>query len=177
VVEEVAETCRRYGVSLVTTDHYGGNLVASLFAEAGLQHRVSELPASDLYLRFVTTVQTRRIELPDPALSGTAQRLLRELRSVERRPGPGKDQATAPRGEGHADLGNAVAGLAFLLSQRASAPAVLIDSEALLIPRATPSPSFGYDPNALELPESDMTAEESWDASVALGRRARRFGW
>lgn len=115
VVEEVADICKRYGVRSVTGDRFGGNVVAELFRSNGLAYQTAPASASDLYMDLLPVVSAGGVELPDPTLSKTAADLMADLRSIVRRPGgAGRDRAEAPRGSGragHADLGNAVAGL------------------------------------------------------------------
>jgi len=112
VVAEIEDLLNAYRVSRITSDRYGAAWVSEAFAARGIRHSASELVKSDRYLSLVGFLNSRRIELPANA------RMVRELRSLERRRGPsGKDRVDHPPG-GHDDLANAVAGLAYLLLGR-----------------------------------------------------------
>lgn len=126
VIAEVGETCKRYGVREVVGDRFAGQIVVEQFRDfAGLTYRHAPVSASDLYLDALSAVQAGTIDLPDPALSDTAAELVQDLRSVIRKSGGAKDRAEAPRGAGragHADLGNAVAGLVSILPRAKPKP-------------------------------------------------------
>lgn len=112
VVAEIQDLLSAYRVSRITSDRYGAAWVTEAFAARGIRHSPSDLVKSDLYLSLVGFLNSRRIELPANA------RMVRELRSLERRRGPsGKDRVDHPPG-GHDDLANAVAGLAYLLLRK-----------------------------------------------------------
>ena len=109
VVGEIASLCRSYGVRRCVGDRFGSNLIASLFKDAGLEYRPSEVSTSDALLELAPAFGTGSIELPDPSVSSVASDLRDDLRAVVRRAGGGRDRADAPRNSrGHCDLASAL---------------------------------------------------------------------
>lgn len=112
VIAEIDELLQAYRVRSIVSDRYGAAFVSEAFEARGVRHTDSKLAKSDLYLSLVGFLNSRRVELP------ANDRMMQELRSLERRRGPsGRDRVDHPPG-GHDDLANAVAGLAYLLLGR-----------------------------------------------------------
>lgn len=109
VVSECGDLLRRYRVSQVTGDRFGGDWPREAFRAHGLDYRVADKDRSALYLELVPQVNAGSVAIPnDPPL-------LRELRGLERRRGPsGRDRVDHLRGR-HDDRANALAGLVCLL--------------------------------------------------------------
>ena len=108
VVEEIAELLREYSVYRCTGDRYGGEWPREAFRSHGIRYEISGAVKSDLYLAFLSYVNSSRVELPDDP------DLLRELRGLERRRGTGgKDRVDHVPGA-HDDRANAAAGAAWL---------------------------------------------------------------
>jgi hypothetical protein len=104
VVEEFAELMRRYRISKVFGDRYGGEWVASAFRKAGIHYSASEKVKSDLYRDLLPAINSQGADLLDDP------RLVTQLIQLERRTTrSGKDSIDHPPG-GHDDLANAVAG-------------------------------------------------------------------
>ena len=114
VVQQIAEICKQYRVTQLVGDKYGGAWVETAFQKVGLSYQASALPKSDLYLNFEPLVNTRKVELPDD------ERLINELRSLERRRGrSGLDIVDhPPMKSARDDMGNSVAGLCWLLQEK-----------------------------------------------------------
>jgi hypothetical protein len=112
VVEEIAELLRQYSVYRCTGDRYGGQWPREAFRSHGIRYEVSHAVKSDLYLAFLSYVNSSRVELPDDP------ELLRELRGLERKRGTGgRDRVDHVPG-GHDDRANVVAGLAWELLRK-----------------------------------------------------------
>ena len=111
IVGQIRDICSQYRISRVMGDRYAAAWVQTSFEKVGLRYEVCPLVKSDLYLALEGVINMRKIELPDD------QRLVNELRNLERRRGPsGKDKIDHPP-RGSDDLANAVAGLATMLNQ------------------------------------------------------------
>ena len=104
-VAEFAVLLRRYGVSKIVGDKYGGEWPRARFAEHGIEFEQSARPKSDLYRDLLPLLNARRIELLD------LPRLSAQLAGLERRTArSGRDSIDHVPG-GHDDLANAVAGV------------------------------------------------------------------
>ncbi|HQT89609.1 MAG TPA: hypothetical protein PK677_13840 [Acidiphilium sp.] len=104
-VKDFADTLRRYGVSTVTGDRYGGEWPRQRFREHGIEYNACARPKSDLYLDLLPLLNAGRVALLDnPRLSA-------QLVGLERRTArSGKDSVDHSPG-GHDDLCNSVAGV------------------------------------------------------------------
>jgi len=107
VIEEQAGILRRYGISVVIGDRYGGAYPEQEYLKHGLTYQPSEKNKSEIYLDFLPLVLSGSIELLDN------KTLFNELRSLERRTrSGGHDSIDHPAGPRfHDDLANAVAGV------------------------------------------------------------------
>ena len=69
-VAEFAALLRRYGVTKIVGDKYGGEWPRARFAEHGIEFEQSARPKSDLYRDLLPLLNARRVELLDqPRLS------------------------------------------------------------------------------------------------------------
>jgi hypothetical protein len=102
---QCAALLKRYCVSKVIGDYFGGEWVGAWFARMGIAYEGSARPKSDLYLDFLPLVTSRRIELLDNPRQ-TAQLIGLERRTAR----GGRDSIDHMRGA-HDDLANACAGL------------------------------------------------------------------
>lgn len=111
-VGECVDALNAYGCGSVHGDHYGGQLVRSMFMEEGITYLMADKPKSEYYVDLMPLLSSRMIELPDPAVSPEGKRLRAQLLGLERRTGrSGKDSIDHAPGA-HDDVANAVAGLA-----------------------------------------------------------------
>lgn len=122
VVAEIAQTLKRYGLSTLHRDAYGGDLVTALFAEhqitATYAHKAemggtepAKVTTSYVFLESVSLFATGRITLLDHS------QLKQELLQLERRAGSsGNDKAGKPP-TGFDDLAAAVVGACWLCAR------------------------------------------------------------
>ena len=109
-VAEVATVLAAYGLDTVVGDNWGQDTTVDLFRQTGLTYDASPMNRSQLYLNLLPLINTHVVRLLDHP------QLLRELRSLERKPGQqGHDKVDHRRG-GHDDLANVVAGCAVFAS-------------------------------------------------------------
>ena len=66
-VAEFAALLRRYGVTKIVGDKYGGEWPRARFAEHGIEFEQSARPKSDLYSDLLPLLNARRVELLDHA--------------------------------------------------------------------------------------------------------------
>lgn len=103
VVQEITEILKRYRLSEVTGDRYAGAWVRQAFQEAGVIYREAEMDKAKAYLECEPLFAQGRIELLNHP------QLVRELKTLERRPrAGGKTLVDHPHG-GHDDHANALA--------------------------------------------------------------------
>jgi hypothetical protein len=110
VVVEFAELLKRYGISAVTGDRYGGEWPREQFRKLGVQYELAGRPKSDLYKDFLPLVNSRQVELLDHPRS------IAQLCSLERRTARGGRDSIDHAPGAHDDIANAIAGLAVHLS-------------------------------------------------------------
>ena len=111
VVARFADTLKQYGIRQVVGDRYAGSWPSDAFAKHEIKYEQAEKTSSELYLEMVPRLSNAEIELPEN------ERLQAQFLSLLRRTGPGgKDSVITPQGsDAHADLANAVAGVAFIV--------------------------------------------------------------
>jgi hypothetical protein len=114
--KECAADCRRYGISAVTGDNYGGEWPAERSRNHGINYERSLVVRSDIYKAFLPEVNAGRVDLIE-CDRGIVQFCQLE-RKVRR---SGSDSIGHPQGA-HDDVANVIAGCVWLLSQ-AAAPA------------------------------------------------------
>jgi hypothetical protein len=105
VTEEYAALLRDYNIREVGGDHYSAGWVANAWQKAGIRYIKSELAKSDIYLEALPLFTRGLVRLPDH------QKLIRELRLLERHTHrSGRDTIDHGR-SGHDDHSNAVGGV------------------------------------------------------------------
>jgi hypothetical protein len=110
VVHDIAMLVRPYRLMGVTGDRYAGEWPRERFRTEGLTYTEAPAAKSELYLALLPLLTSASIELPD------VQELRYELSRLERRTTTiGRDVVDHPQ-NGHDDLANSVAGVAYLLS-------------------------------------------------------------
>ena len=120
VAIEYAQLARSYGCRKITGDAFSGEWVASAFADAGIPYETSPLNRSALYLEALPHFNRGAVSLPNH------ERLLRELRNLERRvQRSGRDAVDHPRA-GSDDHANAVCGCLYLAMHDLRAPRIWI---------------------------------------------------
>jgi terminase large subunit-like protein len=79
VVKEYSELLKLYGLSSVTGDDYGAELVVSAFGKNGISYQSSQWTRSELYLNLIPVLSSKKVQLLDN------MQLKNELRRLERR--------------------------------------------------------------------------------------------
>lgn len=124
VAAEYAELCRRYAVSRVIGDRYGGQWPQEAIARYGVSYAPAEQPKSDFYKDLLPLLTSGKAELLDNA------RLIGQLASLERRTARGgRDSIDHPPGA-HDDVANAAA-IALCLASTTAAPAIFRHADML----------------------------------------------
>jgi hypothetical protein len=104
VVGEFAIELKRYDISTVVGDRYGGEWPRERFREEEIFYEVSELVKSEIYLEFLASMNSHQVQLLDNA------RMKAQLMALERRRGrSGRDIVDHPP-RAHDDVVNAAAG-------------------------------------------------------------------
>jgi hypothetical protein len=105
VVALFAQTLQSYGLYRVVGDRYGAQWVVGSFEKHGIKYEPSELDKSAIYGEAQRLFAERRVEIIDD------ERLILELRLLERRPRPGgRPDAIDHPPRAHDDRANAAAG-------------------------------------------------------------------
>jgi hypothetical protein len=104
VVAEFAETLKRYHVSRVTGDRYGGEWPPEAFRKVGIRYDPSPLTKSEIYRALLPKLNSGEVDLLDVPRIGA------QLVSLERRTSRGGRDTIDHPPQGHDDLANAVAG-------------------------------------------------------------------
>tara|TARA_R110002049_G_scaffold308468_1_gene512601 strand:+ start:14755 stop:16137 length:1383 start_codon:yes stop_codon:yes gene_type:complete len=118
VVDDYCKIVKEYRCTKVKGDAYAGEWPREQFRKHGIDYQRIGSPKSDLYRDMLPLLNSERIELPPiPALH-------RELINLERRTSrAGKDTIDHPP-NGHDDIVNAVAGVAFMAKENYQLPEV-----------------------------------------------------
>jgi len=117
VAEEFSTRLKQYGITRAYGDRYAGIWVADAFAMHGITYEPSELDKSQLYESLLPLLNSRTCALVD------SERLRRQLLSLERRTGRGRDSIDHPKGQ-HDDLANACAGALVLCKHEPTAAGI-----------------------------------------------------
>ena len=104
-VEAIVQLLRRYRVSTVTGDRYGGEWPREQFRKNGIGYEPSALPKSDLYVALLPAINSRQVDLLDHP------KLIAQLCSLERRTARGGRDSIDHSPGGHDDLANCLAGV------------------------------------------------------------------
>jgi hypothetical protein len=114
VVEEFCNELKRYRVTAVVGDRFGGEWPRERFLIHGHNYQLAELAKSDLYTALLPLINSRGVDLLED------DRLVHQLVGLERRTARGgRDTIDHPRGA-HDDICNAVAGAAQLAATKAT---------------------------------------------------------
>ncbi|MBR1270451.1 hypothetical protein JQ629_23530 [Bradyrhizobium sp. AUGA SZCCT0222] len=108
VVTEIADLLKRYHLSAVTGDRYGGEWPREVFTRHGVAHRISEHTRSEIYQNLLPELNSRNVALLDN------QRLLTQLCGLERRTSRGGRDMIDHGPGSHDDLINSAAGALLL---------------------------------------------------------------
>jgi hypothetical protein len=121
VTEQYAGLCREYKIFTVTGDAYAAQWVAGAWTKTSVTYVRSDIPKSQIYLEAAPLFARGLVVLPDH------QKLLRELRLLERRTHrSGRDTVDHGR-NGHDDHSNAVCGVLRVLSDHLGGGAAGLD--------------------------------------------------
>jgi hypothetical protein len=113
VVQDFADTLKRYRVSQVRGDRYGAEWVSEQFRKVGITYRPAEKAKSDIYREFLPAINSQTVELLDHP------KLIAQLCALERRTARGGRDSIDHPPNGHDDLVNAAAGVVELTLRRA----------------------------------------------------------
>jgi hypothetical protein len=104
VVEEYVALLRKYRVSTVYGDRYGGEWPREQFQKRGAYYEPSEYSKSELYVDLLPLINSRAIDLLEN------ERLVQQLVTLERRTSHGGKDSIDHAPGAHDDVANAVAG-------------------------------------------------------------------
>ena len=105
VVDDFAVLLKRYRVSKVIGDHYGGEFVREPFRQHGISYELCKQPKSDLFRDMLPLLNSGNITLP------RHDRLIAQIVGLERRVSrAGRDSIDHAPGA-HDDIANAVSGV------------------------------------------------------------------
>jgi hypothetical protein len=108
-IAAVVQAVRPYSITSLISDRFAKDFVTDGLRGYGLAHHMSEHDRSSAYLSCLPWLTGCKVELPDPAGSPIAGRLISQLANLQRRTlGTGKDAVDHPR-SGHDDLSNVFA--------------------------------------------------------------------
>jgi len=115
VVDDFAVLLKRYRVSKVIGDHYGGEFVREPFRQHGISYELCKQPKSDLFRDMLPLLNSGNITLP------RHDRLIAQIVGLERRVSrAGRDSIDHAPGA-HDDIANAVSGVVAIASGVGSA--------------------------------------------------------
>jgi hypothetical protein len=168
VARDFATVLRRYGCDAVVGDKYAGAWVRQAFERCGIQYDESPCDRSAAYLELLPWLAQGRVELLDDA------RLVRELKTLERRPkAGGRDTVDHPKGQ-HDDHANVLA-LAAVLATRQSAepPLMLVGSPSYLAWESAQQARGGWpDPSPDDDGDDERTVTEAEWAAMSDAEKA-----
>jgi hypothetical protein len=103
--KEFSDAMRKYNISFVICDKFGGDIVVEQFGKFGIRCEQSAKTKSELYLDMLTVISSGRVELLDH------DRSINQIVSLERRNrSGGRPSIDAPQGQ-HEDIANSIAGV------------------------------------------------------------------
>ena len=135
VVEEFAAILKQYNVRTVVGDRYAGEYPRELFRSRNIAYELSTKTRSELYIEFLVLLNSGRVEL------ARHQRLLAQLRGLERRVARGGRESVDHVPGAHDDVANAAAGAVVLAAT--AKPKSFFMPQVLSV--GTTQPSF-FDP-------------------------------
>ena len=110
--DEFVRLFQSYGIRQTNGDRYSAQWCAQAFQKREIEYRPSELPKSGLYLNFLPHLNGKTIRLLD------IPRAINQIASLERRTARGGRDSVDHPPQGHDDVANAIAGLAFVAINR-----------------------------------------------------------
>ena len=111
ITQILADELKPYRINEVRGDAYGGNYPREQFQKRKVHYKPIKHPKNELYRDLLPLLNSEQIELPP------IPQLINELTSLERKTTrSGKDSIDHPS-NGHDDVANAVAGIAFMCKQ------------------------------------------------------------
>lgn len=128
VIDDYAKLLKRYGLTRVTGDRWGGEFPRERLRAKGVSYELAEKARSDLYRDALPMLNSGRVELLD------LPRLKAQFIGLERRTARGGRDSIDHAPGGHDDIANVVAG-ALLLAAARSQP-IIITPEILARSRA-----------------------------------------
>ncbi len=157
-VAEFAVLLKRYRISYVTGDRWGGDWPAEAFREHGIIYRTSELSKSQIYGNALAEINSGKLDLLDHA------RLIAQLVSLERKTARGgKDSIDHPPGA-HDDVCNAAVGaLVNLVSVQKSFAGIWTDELTRPQPRDEFAPRFEWRERSDGLPGRVLVPVKGFD--------------
>lgn len=116
VVGELCQLLKRYRVTSVTGDRYGGEFPRELFRKHGVTYHVADKARSDLYREMLPMLNSKRAILLDD------EKTVNQIVGLERRVGRGGRDSIDHAPGAHDDIANSIAGA---LVTTSAAPASL----------------------------------------------------
>ena len=158
VVTDFTDTLRRYGLTQVTGDRYGGEWPREQFRKHGVEYLLSTHAKSDIYRDLLPLLNSTTITLLDHP------RLLAQLGQLERRTARGgKDSIDHPP-HAHDDVINSAAGALVLAAcASARAPLAFLSEGRWIGPSPAPQ---------LDAPWRTVTTPTLIEQGVTMARRA-----
>jgi hypothetical protein len=121
-----------YGIRVTNGDRYASAWVSQAFEKRRIEYRHSELPKSALYSNLLPHLNSKTIRLLDHPRS------INQICSLERRTARGGRDSIDHPPQAHDDVANAIAGLAYVATNRRDAPVAASRSFAEMRGEATP---------------------------------------
>jgi hypothetical protein len=132
VAHEYAALVKQYGCTSITGDAYAGEWVAGAFRKVGITYKRAQLVKSALYLEALPHFMRGAVSLP------AHERLIRELRLLERRTHrSGKDSVDHGQG-GSDDYANAVCGCVQLAIAEHRTPVAALSAPRMITGHSEP---------------------------------------
>lgn len=150
VVSEFVDVLKSYRIGTVRGDRYAGEWPREAFRKQGIEYFPAAAPKSEIYLRTLPAINSKRVDLLD------SPKLLAQFIGLERRTARGGRDSVDHRPGSHDDVVNAAAGAITLALDVAS------------------SFVFGAWPQLVT--RSDLAPEANWSADGGYSPAGRYFG-
>ena len=116
VIQDFADTLKKYNITKVKGDRYAGEFPRELFRKRGITYELADLPKSDLYRSFLPAVNSKRVDLLDSPI------LINQLTGLERRTSGGGRDLIDHAPSSHDDTANVCSGVLHYAAARDQAP-------------------------------------------------------
>jgi hypothetical protein len=114
VTEQFAALCRQYRIRTVVGDNYASQWVREVWLKVGMDYQLAALPKGQIYMECLPLFARRVLRLPDH------QRMIRELRLLERSARvSGREHVDHAKG-GHDDFANVCCGVLWRMAKIAA---------------------------------------------------------